>query len=71
MLLSFISKVRLVASMARIKQTASLIEGSVYLTVLLFLFLSAMVNIMRITRSADCEAGACGNLPEGDAAQAK
>ena len=61
MLLSFISKVRLVASMARIKQTASLIEGSVYLTVLLFLFLSAMVNIMRITWTADHGASASAN----------
>jgi len=56
--------------MARIKQTASLIEGSVYLTVLLFLFLSAMVNIMRITRSAYRGAETSTSRPEGEVPEA-
>ena len=56
--------------MARIKQTASLIEGSVYLTVVLCLFLSAMVNIMRITRSADHGADTSASRPMGEVPEA-
>ena len=69
MFLASVSKVLLVTGMARIKQTTSLIEGSLCLTFLFYSSFSSMVNIMRITRSVDREAGASVGQPEGDAPQ--
>ena len=71
MLLASVSKVFLVTGMAHIKQTASLIEGSPCLTFWSYSSVSAMVNIMRITRSADREASTSGSCPEGDIPEAE
>ena len=51
-----VSEVLVATGMARMKQTASLIEGLLYLTFVFCFSFSAMVNIMRVTRSADREA---------------
>ena len=64
-----VSEVLLATGMAHIKQTVSLIEGLLYLTFVFCFSFSAMVNIMRVTRSADREAGASAGQPEGDAPQ--
>ena len=68
MLLPSALKVLLVTGMARIKQTASLIEGSLCLTFFYSSF-STVVNIMQTTRSVDREVGASAGQPEGDAPQ--
>ena len=64
-----VSEVLVATGMARMKQTASLIEGLLYLTFVFCFSFSAMVNIMRVTRSADREAGASTSQPEGDTPQ--